>query len=117
MIDTVFYNRARLDDAKSVFVDILNDLSKTVRNDHGAGTEPEARGQMMLKIAECHHAIAAIMRLTKNVDAPLYDERAEDASQEAANMFACFREGETIPTGYLSQYFRDAAGNHTPIYG
>ena len=110
------HDRARLNEAKFVIVDILNNMSKDARNDHGAGTEPDARGQLMLKIAECHHALAAIARLTNNVDAPRYDERAEDASHEAANLFACFREGDTIPTGYLSQYFRDAAGNHTPIY-
>lgn len=113
------YDRARLNEAKSVIVDILNDLSKTTRNDHGAGTKPDARGHMMLKIAECHHALAAIARLTNlgHVDAPRYDERAEDAGHEAANLLHCFREGDTIPSGYLSQYFRDAAGNHTPIYG
>tara|TARA_R110002110_G_scaffold404929_1_gene623680 strand:- start:1231 stop:1596 length:366 start_codon:yes stop_codon:yes gene_type:complete len=108
-------NKRLLNDAKFAIVATLNSITSVIKKKHGALTEPQARGLMMMKLEECHLALAAISRLT-DTNAEAYEARAEDAYQDAANLRCCFAEGEVIPSGYLSQYFRDAAGNHTPIY-
>lgn len=105
-----------LDDAKTAILSTLHSLTKTVRAMHGPGTDPKARGRVMMEIAGCQAALAAICRASGSRVAWRHQAAAKNAACEAGQMESLYQCGEVLPCGFSSEYFRTPGGHPSHVY-